>query len=75
MILPFVGGSKKHARTKKLITPVNPMNNSQFGDLKLSRLITEVDINLPTLACKELPNGMRYLRWGGDGEAVQPEKR
>jgi hypothetical protein len=21
----------------------------------------------------ELPNGMRYLRWGGDGEAVQPE--
>jgi len=20
------------------------------------------------------PNGMRYLRWGGDGEAVQPEK-
>ena len=24
--------------------------------------------------CKETPNGMRYLRWGGDGEAVQPEK-
>ncbi len=47
MILPFVGGSKKHARTKKLITPVSPMNNSHFGDLKLSRLITEVDINLP----------------------------
>ena len=21
-----------------------------------------------------LANGMRYLRWGGDGEAVQPEK-
>ena len=21
-----------------------------------------------------LPNGWRYLRWGGDGEAVQPEK-
>jgi hypothetical protein len=20
------------------------------------------------------PNGLRYLRWGGDGEAVQPEK-
>jgi len=27
-----------------------------------------------TLFCKELPNGLRYLRWGGDGEAVQPEK-
>ena len=23
---------------------------------------------------KHLPNGLRYLRWGGDGEAVQPEK-
>jgi hypothetical protein len=22
----------------------------------------------------EPPNGLRYLRWGGDGEAVQPEK-
>jgi hypothetical protein len=22
----------------------------------------------------EATNGMRYLRWGGDGEAVQPEK-
>jgi len=21
-----------------------------------------------------VPNGLRYLRWGGDGEAVQPEK-
>jgi hypothetical protein len=26
------------------------------------------------MLCKELPNGLRYLRWGGDGEAVQPEK-
>ena len=24
--------------------------------------------------CAETPNGLRYLRWGGDGEAVQPEK-
>jgi hypothetical protein len=22
----------------------------------------------------EAPNGLRYLRWGRDGEAVQPEK-
>jgi hypothetical protein len=22
----------------------------------------------------EPANGLRYLRWGGDGEAVQPEK-
>jgi len=27
-----------------------------------------------TLICKERANGLRYLRWGGDGEAVQPEK-
>jgi len=26
------------------------------------------------LLCKKMPNGLRYLRWGGDGEAVQPEK-
>ena len=25
------------------------------------------------IACQP-PNGLRYLRWGGDGEAVQPEK-
>ncbi|MCE7858450.1 hypothetical protein FBQ99_14725 [Chloroflexi bacterium CFX2] len=31
-------------------------------------------IFIDTLFCKELPNGLRYLRWGGDGEAVQPEK-
>ena len=23
---------------------------------------------------KQTPNGLRYLRWGRDGEAVQPEK-
>jgi len=26
------------------------------------------------LLSEELPNGLRYLRWGGDGEAVQLEK-
>jgi hypothetical protein len=26
------------------------------------------------LLCKEGSNGLRYLRWGGDGEAVQLEK-
>jgi hypothetical protein len=24
--------------------------------------------------CKELPNDLRYPRWGEDGEAVQTEK-
>jgi hypothetical protein len=24
--------------------------------------------------CTGRANGLRYLRWGGDGEAVQPEK-
>jgi hypothetical protein len=24
--------------------------------------------------CQVQPNGLRYLRWGGDGEAVQLEK-
>jgi hypothetical protein len=25
-------------------------------------------------SCLLLPNGLRYLRWGRDGEAVQPGK-
>ena len=29
---------------------------------------------MKTNFCTGLPNGLRYLRWGGDGEAVQPEK-
>ena len=27
-----------------------------------------------TLILQERANGLRYLRWGGDGEAVQPDK-
>jgi hypothetical protein len=30
--------------------------------------------NKNTLLSHLPPNGLRYLRWGGDGEAVQPEK-
>ena len=30
--------------------------------------------NWPKDWMQVLANGMRYLRWGGDGEAVQPEK-
>jgi len=29
---------------------------------------------MDTMLSRRLPNGLRYLRWGGDGEAVQPEK-
>jgi hypothetical protein len=31
-------------------------------------------VNLLTLIERSPPNGLRYPRWGGDGEAVQPEK-
>lgn len=27
-----------------------------------------------TSALSSPPNGLRYLRWGGDGEAVKPDK-
>ena len=30
--------------------------------------------NQPKDLMQVLANGLRYLRWGGDGEAVQPEK-
>jgi len=39
-----------------------------------SKTVTMFLIFIDTFLCKELPNGLRYLRWGGDGEAVQPEK-
>ena len=39
-----------------------------------SKTIAIFLIFIGTLSYKELPNGLRYLRWGGDGEAVQPEK-
>jgi hypothetical protein len=31
-------------------------------------------LNYPFVFYTKPPNGLRYLRWGGDGEAVQPEK-
>jgi hypothetical protein len=32
------------------------------------------DFAFNTSLCKTATNGLRYLRWGGDGEAVQPGK-
>jgi len=29
---------------------------------------------IDTFLCTGRANGLRYLRWGGDGEAVQPDK-
>jgi hypothetical protein len=44
---------------------------SVFPILKLEIFTLQKEM---TNFCTGLPNGMRYLRWGGDGEAVQPEK-
>jgi hypothetical protein len=33
-----------------------------------------IGTSLKILVVKMVANGLRYLRWGGDGEAVQPEK-
>ena len=38
-----------------------------FKDQNIKNLIANIFVMQP-------PNGLRYLRWGGDGEAVQPEK-
>jgi hypothetical protein len=32
------------------------------------------DSGVPAGGEASAENGLRYLRWGGDGEAVQPEK-
>ena len=48
------------------------LNNVLFNAITLCFVVM---IFATLLFSKEQPNGLRYLRWGGDGEAVQPEKR
>jgi hypothetical protein len=36
-------------------------------------MVYQLPLNI-LLLCKGQANGLRYLRWGGDGEAVRPEK-
>ena len=46
-----------------------------FGHWKTSKFLVQVQSQVFfILSLNRLPNGLRYLRWGGDGEAVQPEK-
>ena len=46
---------------------------SSIGKTSPATVIKLLNYLLP-IYCKGLPNGLRYLRWGGDGEAVQLEK-
>jgi len=43
---------------------------TQNANLKTNLILK----NSPKGLTQVLANGLRYLRWGGDGEAVQPEK-
>ena len=44
-------------------------------DESIKQATTEINKSFfMSLFLKEPANGLRYLRWGGDGEAVQPEK-
>jgi hypothetical protein len=52
------------AKTKTLIC------KTQNANLKRNLFLK----NQPKGLTQVLANGLRYLRWGGDGEAVQPEK-
>jgi len=36
--------------------------------------LQEISAKIGTKFGCQPPNGLRYLRWGGDGGAVQPEK-
>ncbi len=40
----------------------------------IRKTVTMFLIFIHTFLRKGMPNGLRYLRWDGDGEAVQPEK-
>jgi hypothetical protein len=43
-------------------------------DFFIGMIIIQVYGNPKYYLLAEPPNGLRYLRWGGDGEAVQPGK-
>ncbi|MFN8398766.1 MAG: hypothetical protein U0X74_02030 [Anaerolineales bacterium] len=54
------------------ITKLIPIENNR-DVTQLFFLTMYVFTVYPQILC-EAPNGLRYLRWGGDGEAVQLEK-
>jgi hypothetical protein len=56
---------------KKANKPKIIIGLTSFLRLDMSSMMKSF-VNFLVLA--EPPNGLRYLRWGGDGEAVQPEK-
>jgi hypothetical protein len=52
-----------------------PPLKKDFRQLDKLQFFAEPDLSLLlVLLFSEAPNGLRYLRWGGDGEAVQLEK-
>jgi hypothetical protein len=50
---------------KRVAKAIFPTEEEKLGGSKILTQFTEA---------LYLANGLRYLRWGGDGEAVQPEK-
>jgi hypothetical protein len=62
----------------KMKTFVNPnFAENRNLDLQDSKRQFETQLNFGKHLkglMQALANGLRYLRWGGDGEAVQPEK-
>ncbi len=63
--MPDLNKRKLLLKTKTLIC------KTQNANLKRNLFLK----NRPKDLLQVLANGLRYLRWGGGGEAVQPEKR
>ncbi len=53
--------------TKKIIEPKTVQDRKNL-------IVRNVESIISSIILRETPNGLRYLRWGRDGEAVQPEK-
>jgi len=53
--------------TKKIIEPKTVQDRKIF-------IVRNVESIISSIILRETPNGLRYPRWGGDGEAVQLEK-
>ena len=57
-----------------VIANIAEVRNSFLVSLEISNLNLTKLLLIFICVFREAPNGLRYLRWGGDGEAVQPEK-
>ena len=71
ILIPSIGSPSESTTLPKILGVVwLRLAQLESNNVEIRIILNDHFINHPCVA----PNGLRYLRWGGDGEAVQPEK-